>query len=94
MTTVVDPSVNTAAPVGSGQEGRWAEATLAQGRLAGPGLAPVGAGNILRRLEWGEQISRIVVSSAHGDLLRLDMELFPRAPFAERIWALRGNLTS
>ena len=32
--------------------------------------------------------------SAHGDLLRLDVELFPFSPFAERIWALRGNLTS
>ena len=30
----------------------------------------------------------------HRDLLLLDLELFPFAPFAERVWALRGNLTS
>ena len=31
---------------------------------------------------------------AHRDLLRLDMETFPFAPFAERVWALRSSLTS
>ena len=36
----------------------------------------------------------IDASSAHRDLMRLDLELFPFAPFAARIWALRRNLTS
>ena len=94
MTTVVDASVLVAALVDSGEEGRWAEATLAQGQLAGPELALVEASNILRRLERSERISRIEASSAHRDLLRLDIEMFPFAPFAERIWALRGSLTS
>ena len=49
---------------------------------------------ILRRLERAGQISRIEAASAHRDLLRLDVQLFPFAPFAERVWALRGNLTS
>ena len=31
---------------------------------------------------------------AHGDLLQLDLTLFPFAPFAERVWLLRDNLTS
>ena len=62
--------------------------------MAGPELALVEASNILRRLERGERISPIEATGAHGDLLRLDIELFPFAPFAERVWALRGNLTS
>lgn len=94
MTTVIDASVLVAALVDSGQEGRWAEATLAQGQLAGPELILVEASNILRRLERGGEISRIEATSAHRDLVRLDIVLFPFAPFAERIWALRGNLTS
>ena len=31
---------------------------------------------------------------AHGSLLRLDIDLFPFAPFSDRVWALRSNLTS
>ena len=94
MTTVVDASVLVAALVDSGHEGKWAESVLAEGRLAGPELVLAEASNILRRLERTEQISRIEATTSLGDLLRLDMELFPFAPFAERVWALRGNLTS
>ena len=94
MTTVVAASVLVAALVEPGGDGRWAESTLAEGNLAGPELAMVEASNILRRLERREQISRLKATSAHKDLLRLEIELFPFAPFAERVWALRGNLTS
>ena len=94
MTTVVDASVLVAALVDSGHEGRWAESILAEGHLAGPELALAEASSILRRLERAELISRIEATSAYTDLLRLDLELFPFTPFAERIWALRGNLTS
>ena len=93
MTTVVDASVLVAALVDSGHDGKWAESTSARGHLAGPEWALAEASNILRRLERAEQISRIEATTAHGDLLRLDMELFPFALFAERMWALRGNLT-
>ena len=94
MTRVVDASVLVAALVDSGQAGQWAEAALAEGPLAGPELALVEASNILRRLEQAGEISRLEATSAHRDLLRLALELFPFAPFAERVWALRANLTS
>ena len=94
MTTVVDASVLVAALVDSGHEGRWAESALAEGPLAGPELALAEASNILRRLERAGIISRLEATDAHDDLLRLDLEMFPFAPFAERVWALRGNLTS
>ena len=94
MTTVVDASVLVAALVDSGHEGKWAESVLTEGCLAGPELVLAEASNILRRLERTKQISRIEATTALGDLLRLDMELFPFAPFAERVWALRENLTS
>lgn len=94
MTTVVDGSVLVAALVDSGREGRWAESAVAAGSLVSPELALAEASNILRRLERTGRISSVEAESAHDDLLRLDLELFPFAPFAERVWALRGNLTS
>ena len=45
-------------------------------------------------VERSSEISRLEANSAHRDLLRLDLELFPFAPFAERVWALRSNLTA
>ena len=94
MTTVVDASVLVAALVDSGHESRWAESALAQGDLVAPELVLVETTNLLRRLELSGHISRIEATIAHRDLLRLDMETFPFAPFAERIWALRGSVTS
>ncbi len=93
MTQVVDASVLVAALVDAESDGPWAEASIRRGGLIAPELMLVEASNILRRLERAALISRIEANGAHGDLLRLDIELFPFAPFAERVWALRGNLT-
>ena len=94
MTVVADASVLVAVLVDSGHEGRWAESMVTEGTLAAPELVLVEASNILRRLERSGEISRLEANSAHRDLLRLDLELFPFAPFAERVWALRSNLTA
>lgn len=92
--TVVDGSILVAALIDSGGDGRWAEAVLAADDLAGPELTLVETANVLRRLERAGQISRLEAVGAHRDMLRLDVELFPFRPFAERVWELRGNLTS
>ena len=96
MTIVVDASVLVTALLDSGPEGEWAESALAGGSPTGPELvlAEAEAGNVLRRLERAGEISRLEATSAYRDLLRLDLELFPFAPFADRVWALRANLTS
>jgi predicted nucleic acid-binding protein len=94
VTVVADASVLVAVLVDSGQEGKWSEDAVAERSLAGPELALAEASNILRRLEQARKISRLEANSAHRDLLRLDLELFPFAPFADRVWALRNNLTS
>lgn len=91
---VVDASVIVSTLVDVGREGQWAEAAVADGILIGPELILVEASNILRRLEQAGEISQQEATNAHEDLLQLDMELFPFAPFAERVWALRSNLTS
>jgi predicted nucleic acid-binding protein len=94
VTVVVDASVLVAALVDSGREGQWAESMIAEGSLTGPELVLAESSNVLRRLERATRISRLEANSAHRDLLGLDVELFPYAPFAERVWELRSNLSS
>ena len=94
MTAVVDASVLVAALVDSGHDGAWAEDVIFEGSLTGPELVLAETGNVLRRLEQAGVITRLEANSAYDDLLSLEIELFPFAPLAERIWALRGNLTT
>ena len=93
MTAVVDASAVVALLVDSGRTGTWAEAVVFDAPLSGPELVLAETSNILRRLERAGEISRLEASSAYRDLLRLELMLFPFAPFAERIWELRRNLT-
>jgi predicted nucleic acid-binding protein len=93
VTLIVDASTVVAALVDSGTDGRWAEALLASDSLAAPHLLPVEVANILRRSVLAHAISADQASLAHADLLDLRVELFPYAPFASRVWALRDNVT-
>ena len=94
MTLILDASVIVAALVDSGDEGQWAESLITEGSLAAPELALAECSNVLRRLERASKISRLEANSAHRDLLRLDIQLFPFAPFADRVWDLRYTLSS
>ena len=94
MTSVIDASVLVAALVDTGSAGAWAEAALGERSLVAPELLPAEASNVLRRLERAGDISTLEATSAHRDLQRLDVELFPFAPCADRVWALRNNVTS
>ncbi len=58
-----------------------------------PELDLVEASNVLRRLERSGQISGVEAALADASLVRLELDLFPFAPFAERVWELRENLT-
>jgi predicted nucleic acid-binding protein len=91
---VVDASLVVAALIDSGKDGTWALELLATGQLAAPHLMPVEAANILRRAVLSGQVSADAAALAHADLLALRIELFPYGPFADRVWELRGNLTS
>ena len=67
---------------------------LVSGPLGAPHLMPAQVTNILRRLAANGEISQDIASMAYADLLDLRVELFPYAPFASRVWELRGNVTS
>jgi predicted nucleic acid-binding protein len=86
--------VLVAATTDAGPEGEWSERLVEGGSVVAPHLALVEAANILRRLELAGRLSTLEATSAHQDLLRMEMEIFPYEPFAERVWALRRNLTA
>lgn len=93
MTLVIDASMVVAGLIDSGTDGRRAEALLASDSLAAPHMMTAEAANILRRSAAAGAISAEQASLAHADLLDLRVEFFPYAPFAARIWELRGNVT-
>ena len=94
MTLVVDASVLVAALLDAGDAGRWAESLIASDAIAAPELAMVETTNILRRLERANETSSFEATLAQRNLMSLDIQLFPFSPFADRIWALRNNITS
>ena len=91
---VIDASIFISALVGLDQDSKWAESEISDIPLSCPELALAEATNILRRMEASGRISSLDAAKAHAELLQLDVELYPFTPFAERIWELRGNLTS
>lgn len=94
MSVVVDASVLVALTSDAGPAGRWAERFLGHDSLIAPDLALVEATNIVRRLELAGKLERLEAAEAAATLTDIDLELLPFAPFAERVWELRANLTS
>ncbi|HEY0803277.1 MAG TPA: type II toxin-antitoxin system VapC family toxin [Steroidobacteraceae bacterium] len=94
MSVVLDSSVLVAALTDTGADGIWAENILSSGSLHAPELIGAEVMNVLRRLELAKLITTPEANGAREDLMQLDIALFPFEPFAERVWALRHNLTS
>lgn len=95
MSYVLDASFVAAALVGSGPTGQWAEDLLeSEVHWAAPHLMPVEVANILRRSAMAGELSQDLASMAHRDLGALRVDLFAYEPLADRIWALRSNLTA
>ena len=90
---VLDASTVVAFLVDSGANGRWAEDQIEGRHLCGPHLLSYEVANVLRRLVLAGEVEQGVASLAFADLERLDVELYPFGPFAERVWELRGSLT-
>lgn len=83
-----------AALVDGGPRGEWAESVLESPTLYAPELVRVEATNTLRRLEFAGRIATSDANAAYEDLLRLNLELLPFDPFAQRVWELRRTVTS
>lgn len=94
MTLVVDASALVAALAERGRDGRWASDALTGELLVGPQLVLAESSNVLRLLERRGELSGPEATTAHRRLGRTGMALLPFAPFEERIWELRHNLTA
>ena len=94
MIIVIDASIVVSALVDSGPEGRWAEQLLQSHEITAPSLLHVECTNVLRRLTASRKLIDLDASMAHRELMLLPVSLFPFEPFAERVWALRDNLSS
>ena len=94
MTAVIDSSVLVAVLTDAGSDGRWSTAQLTQTPLAAPSMVVAEVANVLRRLESGPRLSRPEATVSLRSLRRLDIELYPFAPLADRVWELRFNLTA
>ncbi len=94
MSVVVDASVLVAFTSDAGEAGDWSDGVVAGGDLVAPHLVLAEATNVLRRLELAGRLSRLEAGAAARDLQLLDLQLVPFAPFADRVWELRQNVTS
>jgi predicted nucleic acid-binding protein len=96
LTLVVDASVVVATLTDRSTAGRWAAEVLnaADRGVAAPHLLPVEVASLLRRSELAGLVSGDAASLAHSELLELAVSLHPHAPYAERAWELRANVTA
>ena len=91
---VVDASALVAALADSGPTGTWAEDELANQVLVAPEVILAEASNTLRTLERTGELSTPHAIGVHGVMMNTNVELYGFAPFADRVWELRHNLTS
>lgn len=94
MTLVVDASVVAAGLVDNGRAGSWAMDLLGSDHLAAPHLLPAEVTNVLLRALQAGHLSADTAALAQADLADLPVEYFDYAPFAERVWSLRANVSS
>ena len=94
MTLVVDASCVVAALLETDIRGEWAREILLTDELVAPELILAEVGGVLRKLDLSNGISQLEAAAAHRDLLLMDIQLFPYAPLAKRVWQLRGNITT
>jgi predicted nucleic acid-binding protein len=94
VTIVVDASVVAAGLIGTPAEILWATSLLSSDDLIAPHLLPAEVGSILRFAALGGALSVDDWSSAQEHVSHLSVELFPYAPFGQRVWELRQNVTT
>jgi predicted nucleic acid-binding protein len=90
---VCDASAIASFLVGADSDAEWVTAEIAAASIAAPELMPFEAANVIRRHAAAKLITASDATTAHAELLLLDVELWSYEVLAERAWQLRGNLT-
>ncbi len=91
---VLDSSALVALLTDAGPAGEWVATATAGAVLAAPELALFEAANILRRHQLTGALTALEATLAHDDLRALPVQAWPYLPLAERVWALRENVTA
>ena len=89
----VDASALIAVVTGSQLRGDWVREQLRDQWLLSTHVMPAEVHNALRRMELRGELSPSDAMVAREEFFEFNFELYPFAPYADRIWALRRNLT-
>ena len=91
---VVDSSAFIAAITGERPGGAWVYEQLSNQPFVSTHLMPVEVYNTLRRMEISGELTPADAASARREFSEFTLELYPFAPYAERVWALRRNISA
>src|SRR5262249_50296056 len=91
--TVCDASAIAAFLLAAGSDAEWVTAQISATSIAAPELMMFEASNVLRRHAAAKLITASDATTAHAELLLLDVELWSYGALAERAWQPRGTLT-
>lgn len=90
---VVDASVFVATLTHHLHHGEWAGDQVRDPDILSTGLMPAEVNNVLRRMELAGEITSSDAMSAREEFSKFHLELYPFGPYADRVWALRRNLS-
>ena len=90
---VVDASALIAVVTGRRPDGRWVREQIRDQWLLSTHVMPAEVHNALRRMELRGELSPSDAMVAREEFFEFNFELYRFAPYADRIWALRRNLT-
>jgi predicted nucleic acid-binding protein len=94
VSLVIDASATVVLLADAGPAGQWVEASIRGQRLLAPDLMPYEVTNVLRRHALSGRLDPTAAALAYADLLDLPVELYPYELLADRVWALRDNLSA
>ena len=88
----VDASALIAVVTGSQLRGDWVREQLRDQWLFSTHVMPAEVHNALRCMELRGELSPADATIAREEFLEFNFELYPFAPYANRVWDLRRNL--
>lgn len=91
---VVDTSALIAVITAQQPRGDWVREQLQDQYIYSPHVMPAEVHSVLRRMELRGELLPADADRAREEFSELDLDLHPFAPYADRVWALRRNLSS
>lgn len=90
---VVDASVFVSALTNVDGRGDWAGDQVRDPDILSTEMMPAEVHSVLRRMEIAGEVTSSDAMRAREEFSEFDLELHPFAPYADRVWALRQNLS-